>query len=143
MKFLLLLIAIAAVGLSYQTALGQAPASTAAAEFKQKLEQISVGNAATVKRKDGLVFSGAISELSDNSATIADRTLNVRVEIAYAEIIDVVAGAAGGRTWNGRAKVSHSRRNLAILVLAAGILIPVIVAVSGNGSHSPVFSPSP
>jgi len=143
MKFLLSLIALAVIGASSQIAFGQVPSGTTAAQFKQKLEQIGVGNAATVKRKDGLVFSGTISKLANSSASIADRTLNVNVEIAYAEIIDVTTGAAGGKTWNGRAKVSHSRRNLAIVLLAAGILIPVILAASRNGSHSPVFTPAP
>ena len=140
MKFIFLLIAIVAIGASSQFVVGQVPASTSAIDFKQKLQQIGVGNPATVKRRDGLVFAGAISKLSDNSATIADRTLKVNVEIAYDDIVDVVAGAAGGKTWNGRAKVSHSRRNLAIVLLAVGILVPVILTVSRNSSHGPVFS---
>jgi hypothetical protein len=143
MKFLLLLIAIAAMGVASQLAVGQVPVGTTTAEFKQKLEQIGVGSPATVKRKDGLVFSGPISKLTDKSVTIADKSLNVNVEIAYAEMTDVVGGAAGGKTWNGNAKVSHSRRNFALVMLAAGILVPVIIAVSRSSSHSPVFTSAP
>jgi hypothetical protein len=110
---------------------------------KQKLEQIGVGNTATVRRKDGLIFSGVISKLSEGSAVIADRSLNVNIEIAYDEMLDVIPGAASGKTWNGKAKVSHTRRNVAIILLAAGILIPVIISASRSRSSGPVFSPAP
>lgn len=141
MKIFIMLILAVAFWASPQVSSAQT--ATTGPEFRQKIQHLGVGNTATVKRKDGLVFSGPISKLSDTSAVIADRTLNVNVEIAYDEMVDVVAGVAGGKTWNGRAKVSHTRRNLAILLLAAGILVPVIISTSRNSSHGPVFSPAP
>ena len=108
---------------------GSKPVVVDAISAKALVGKIGTGNEVTLKRKDGVGFYGLIGKIEDESVTIADVAMKANIQVRYDQIQEITAGRTDSKPWNGKAKVSHTRRNIALITLALAF-IPIIVSAS-------------
>jgi hypothetical protein len=126
---------LAVIGYAQDPSAAKPAATPDVREIKQSVSKIGLGNDVTIKRKDGQGFSGAILKVADESVTVADVGLKANIQIPYNEIQDITAGPGTPKPWNGKAPVSHKHRTFAIVMIAIGVLVPIVITASRSSNR--------
>ena len=109
-----------------------APLSAAAERIRDRISRIPIGGRMTVKMLDGRELHGHLAAIDPETFELREVDLKTRLTIRYEEVAGV-ENDYGGKGFGGR-RLSPRRSRIVFLILVAGLLTVLFVALAADRS---------